>query len=81
MDEQRYQRIGDLTAKLKREEEQVEATRAELREAIRDAFPENHGQPFQRGVLAKVAELSPYTRETVSNIRDGKSLSNRKKAG
>jgi predicted GIY-YIG superfamily endonuclease len=49
-----------------------EKIRAEFHEAIRDAFPETHGQPTKRGVLAEVARRSGYSREHVAQLRDGK---------
>ncbi len=61
----RLQRIRALRA-------QLDEVRAELFAEIRDAFPENRGEPQVRGTLARVAAASGWTREYVAQIRDGK---------
>lgn len=65
MDEAHYKRVEDLRRRF-------DETRAELYDAIRDAFPEAHGQPAQRGVLAEVARRARWSREYIAQIRDGK---------
>lgn len=72
MDETHYARIEELRGELDRTEARAEQLRGQLKSAILDAFPETHGQPVQRGVLAEVSRRSKYSRETVAQIRDGK---------
>jgi len=72
MDEEHYARVDKLRDKLRSAEAQVDEIRTEFHSAIRDAFPETHGQPTKRGVLAEVSRRSGYSREHVAQIRDGK---------
>jgi hypothetical protein len=71
MDKQHYTRVARLRSELDEIDGLATKVRAKLHEAIRDAFPEAHGQPTQRGVLAELARRSGYTREYVAAIRDG----------
>lgn len=75
MDEARYTRIERLASEMAEVTARLEKVRAELHEAVRDAFPETHGQPMKRGVLAEVARRSGWSREYVAQIRDGKAAS------
>ncbi|WP_242892537.1 hypothetical protein [Actinomadura litoris] len=65
MDEAHYSRVEELR-------DQHDKVRAELFSAIRDAFPETHGQSAKRGVLAEVARRARWSREYIAQIRDGK---------
>jgi hypothetical protein len=65
MDEDRYKRIEALR-------DQLDDVRIRLFAEIRDAFPETHGQPAQRGVLAEVARRARWSREYIAQIRNGK---------
>lgn len=65
MDEVRYERIEKLR-------NQLDETHTQLYAAIRDAFPETHGQPARRGVLTEVARRVRWSREYVAQIRDGR---------
>jgi hypothetical protein len=64
-DQERLERIAELRDK-------IAALRAEYFREIHDAFHENRGEPPVRGWLAKVSKASGFTREYVSQIRDGK---------
>jgi hypothetical protein len=75
MDEAHYLRIEQLRDELDQLTEQTHKTRAQLHTAVRDAFPETHGDPPKRGVLAEVARRSGYSREHVAQLRDGKESS------
>lgn len=72
MDEEHYTEVEKHRKRLKEAEAQVEEIRGEFHAAIRDAFPETHGRPPQRGVLAEVSRRSGYSREHVAQIRDGR---------
>jgi hypothetical protein len=72
MDEARYIRIERLRDELDQVNQQAAKIRDQLHAAIRDAFPETHGQPPQRGVLAEVSRRSAYSREHVAQLRDEK---------
>jgi hypothetical protein len=72
MDETRYDRIGQLRAQMDDTLKRADRIRDQLHDAIRDAFPETHGQPPKRGVLAEVVRRSGYSREHVAQLRDGK---------
>lgn len=72
MDEEHYKRIEQLRGQLDQVNEQADQIREQLHTAVRDAFPETHGQPAKRGVLAEVARRARWSREYVSQIRDGK---------
>lgn len=72
MDEAHYDHIERLRGQLEDGLKQVEQTREELHAAIRDAFPETHGRPPRRGILAEVTRRSGYSREHIAQLRDGK---------
>lgn len=72
MDEAHYIRIERLRDELDQLNEQADKIRNQLHTAIRDAFPETHGDAPKRGVLAEVARRSGYSREHVAQLRDGK---------
>jgi predicted transcriptional regulator len=72
MDEAHYLRVERLRKEMEQATARLDKTRTEFHEAIRDAFPETHGQPTKRGVLAEVSRRSGLSREYVSQIRDGK---------
>lgn len=74
MDKAHYIRIERIRSELSELLEQADKLRGELHEAIRDAFPETHGQPPKRGVLAEVARRSGYSREHVAQLRDGRTV-------
>jgi predicted transcriptional regulator len=77
MDDAHYTRIERLREELAEINERADKARDQLHEAIRDAFPETHGKPTQRGVLAEVARRSRYSREHVAQIRDGQAADDR----
>lgn len=72
MDEEHYAQIEHLRRRLDGMEEAAAGIRAQLHDAIRDAFPETAGGEPKRGVLAEVARRSGFSREYVAQIRDGK---------
>ncbi|MEV8439131.1 hypothetical protein AB0425_17290 [Actinosynnema sp. NPDC051121] len=72
MDQQRYDRIAKARADLDEALARAEELRQELYEAVRDAFPETHGQQPKRGVLTEVTRRSGWSREHVAQVRDGK---------
>lgn len=72
--EQWYERIAALRAKLDEIDRQRAAVMQNLHEVIHQAFPENRGEGQKRGVLANVSRCSGYTREHVAQIRDGKAV-------
>lgn len=63
--EQRYERIETLR-------DQLDEVREALYSEIRNAFPENRGEPEKRGVLAEVSRRARWSREYVAQIRSGK---------
>jgi AraC-like DNA-binding protein len=69
MDETHYARIDELRQQLADDLAQADKTRQRLHEAIADAFPEVHGEPAKRGVLAEVSRRSGYSREHVAQLR------------
>lgn len=71
MDQAHYDKVRAARRRLDIMQAKLDETRKELHAAIFDSFPETHGQPAVRGVLAELARASGYTREHVMDIRDG----------